>query len=228
MPLVGRALVEVLPLAVAIAIFPVPIIAVVLLLAADGGRAKGVAFVLAWFAGLLVVGGLVLLLAGRLNGSEGGERATWIDIILLGLGLLLLAVAVRQWRGRPATGEEPPTPGWMRAIDDFTAAKAGVTGFALAALNPKNLVLTVAAAVEIAAVGLAASGQIAVLLAFALLASLGVLAPLVLSLTLGDRARGPLAGARDWMGRQNAAIMSVLFLLIGAKLIGDAISGLSG
>ena len=224
----GRALGEVLPLAVAIAIFPVPVIAVVLLLATEGGRLKGVAFVLAWFAGLVAVGGLVLLLAGGADASEGGERAPWVDVLLLGLGLLLLAAAVRQWRDRPAEGEEPPTPGWMRTVDDFTAAKAGATGFALAALNPKNLALTAAAAAEIAGVGLAAGEQIAVLLAFAVLASLGVLAPLVLSLTLGDRARGPLAGARDWMGRQNAAIMSVLFLLIGAKLIGDAISGLSG
>jgi hypothetical protein len=30
------------------------------------------------------------------------------------------------------------------------------------------------------------------------------------------------------MARYNAAIMTVLFLLIGAKLIGDAISGFSG
>jgi hypothetical protein len=30
------------------------------------------------------------------------------------------------------------------------------------------------------------------------------------------------------MARYNAVIMSVLFLLIGAKLIGDAISGFSG
>lgn len=87
--------------------------------------------------------------------------------------------------------------------------------------------LTVAAAAEIAGVGLAARGQLAVLLAFAVLASLGVLTPLVISLTLGDRARGPLAGARDWMGRQSAVVMSVLFLLIGAKLIGDAITALA-
>ena len=36
-----------------------------------------------------------------------------------------------------------------------------------------------------------------------------------------------LDGLRGWMARHNAAIMAVLFLLIGAKLVGDAISGLS-
>ena len=114
----------------------------------------------------------------------------------------------------------------MRTIGDFTTAKAGGAGFALSALNPKNVLLTVAAAAEIAEVGLPAGQQIAVLLGFVLLASAGVLTPLVLSLALGDRSRELLDGLRGWMARHNAVIMAVLFLLIGAKLIGDAVSRL--
>ena len=49
----------------------------------------------------------------------------------------------------------------------------------------------------------------------------------VLSLALGDRSRDLLDGLRGWMARHNAVIMAVLFLLIGAKLIGDAVSGFS-
>ena len=60
----GQALGDVLPLAVAVAIFPVPIIAVVLVLGSDRGTAKGVALVLAWLVGLTAVGGIVLVLAG--------------------------------------------------------------------------------------------------------------------------------------------------------------------
>jgi threonine/homoserine/homoserine lactone efflux protein len=116
----------------------------------------------------------------------------------------------------------------MRTIGDFTIAKAGGAGFALSALNPKNALLTVAAAAEIAEVGLPASQQVAVLLGFVLLASAGVLTPLLLSLALGDRSSEPLNRLRAWMARYNAVIMAVLFLLIGAKLIGDAVSGFSG
>jgi len=144
------------------------------------------------------------------------------------LGLLLVALAVKQWRGRPRAGAEPPVPGWMRTVDDFTVAKAGGAGFALSALNPKNVLLTVAAAAEIAEVGLPAGEQVVVLLGFVLVASAGVLTPLVVSLALGDRSRELLDGLRGWMSRHNAVIMAVLFLLIGAKLIGDAISGFSG
>ena len=224
----GQAIGNVLPLAVAVAVFPVPIIAVVLVLGSDRGTVKGLAFVLAWCVGLAAVGGLVLVFAGVADASEAGEPATWVDVLLLGLGLLLLALAVKQWRGRPSAGEETPVPGWMRTIGDFTTAKAGGAGFALSALNPKNVLLTVAAAAEIAEVGLPAGQQIAVLLGFVLLASAGVLTPLVLSLALGDRSRERLDGLRGWMARHNAVIMAVLFLLIGAKLIGDAVSGFSG
>jgi len=50
----GRVIGEILPLAVAIVIAPVPVIASVLLLLSAGGRAKGLAFVLGWCAGLAV------------------------------------------------------------------------------------------------------------------------------------------------------------------------------
>jgi threonine/homoserine/homoserine lactone efflux protein len=223
----GRALGDILPLAVAIAIFPVPIIAAVLLVGSDRGRVKGLAFVLAWFAGLAAVGAVVLVVSGAADASDGGEPATWVSVLLLGLGVLLVAAAAKQWRGRPRDGGEAPTPGWMRTIDGFTVTKAGGAGFALSGLNPKNVLLVVAAAVEIAEVGLPAEQEAAVLIAFALIASAGVLTPLVLAVALGDRSRALLDGLKAWMARHNGVIMAVLFLVIGAKLIGDAVSGFS-
>jgi threonine/homoserine/homoserine lactone efflux protein len=115
----------------------------------------------------------------------------------------------------------------MRTVDELTISRAGGVGFALSGLNPKNVLLVAAAAAEIAGVGLAASQQAAVLLVFVLIASAGVLTPLVLALALGDRSRGLLDGLRSLMARHNAVIMAVLFLVIGAKLIGDAIAGFS-
>jgi threonine/homoserine/homoserine lactone efflux protein len=222
---VGQALGTVLPLAVAVAIFPVPIVAVVLVLRSEGGTAKALAFVIAWGVGLAAVGGAVLLLAEGADASESGEPATWVSILLLALGLLLLAMAVRQWRARRRGGEDAPVPGWMDTVDQLSVVKSGATGFALSALNPKNVLLTVAAAAEIAAFGLDAGRQIAVLAGFVCLASAGVVAPLVLTLALGDRSRDLLDALRSWMAANNAVIMAVLFLLIGAKLIGDALSG---
>ena len=224
----GQALGSVLPLAVAIAVFPVPVIAIVLVLGSDDGTAKGLAFAVAWLVGLAAVGGAALLVGGAADASHDGETATWVNLLLLGLGLLLVGLAVAEWRSRPGDGEDVVLPAWMRRVDGLTTARAGGAGIALSALNPKNVLLTVAAAAEIAATGLPAGQQAAVLLVFVVVASVGVLAPLVLSLVLGDRSEALLDGLRVWLVRHNAAIVTVLFLLIGAKLIGDAVSGLSG
>jgi threonine/homoserine/homoserine lactone efflux protein len=224
---VGQALGDVLPIAVAVAIFPVPIIAVVLLLGSDRGTAKALAFVLAWLAGLAAVGAVVLALAGVVDARSGGEPATWVNVLLGGLGLFLVALAIKQWRGRPRADEETPMPSWMRSIDGFTTSKAAGVGFALTAVNPKNVLLTAAAAAEIAEVGLPTGQEVAALIVFVALASAGVITPLVVSLAPGHRSRELLDGLRDWMARYNAPIMTVLFLLIGAKLIGDALSGSS-
>jgi threonine/homoserine/homoserine lactone efflux protein len=224
----GRVIGEILPLAVAIVIAPVPVIASVLLLMSAGGRAKGLAFVLGWYAGLAVACAVVLALAGGADAARGGARATWVDVALLALGVLLLALALRQWRSRPRGDEEPPLPGWMGRIDGFSAGKAAAVGFAFTTVNPRNLVFVVAAGVEIAAAGLSTGEQAGVLLVFAALASIGVAAPLVVAVALGERSQAPLAALRVWMARNNAVIMAVLCVVIGAKLVGDGISGLSG
>lgn len=45
-------------------------------------------------------------------------------------------------------------------------------------------------------------------------------------LALGDRAERRLDELKLWLGEHNSAILGVLCLVIGAKLIGDGIGGL--
>lgn len=54
-----------------------------------------------------------------------------------------------------------------------------------------------------------------------------VAVPVVIYFAMGKRSADPLAKLRDWMGQHNAVIMTVLCLIIGVKLIGDAISSLA-
>ena len=60
-----------------------------------------------------------------------------------------------------------------------------------------------------------------------MIATLGVGAPVVLYFAMGDRSEKLLGELRDWMARNNGTIMAVLLVVIGAKLIGDGISGLT-
>jgi hypothetical protein len=62
---------------------------------------------------------------------------------------------------------------------------------------------------------------------FAVIGALGVGIPVIIYFALGARSEKLLAGLKDWMGAHNAVIMSVLCLIIAAKLIGDAVGSLT-
>jgi threonine/homoserine/homoserine lactone efflux protein len=221
----GQAIGQVLSFAVGVALSPIPIIAVVLMLGTPRARSNGPAFILGWVLGLTVVGTIVLLVSSGASASKQGQPADWVNWLKLVLGLLLLLVAVRQWRGRPRGEAEAALPSWMKSIDRFTAVRAGAFGVVMSAFNPKNLLLVVGAAAAIAQTGVSAGRQAVALAVFVLIGSIGTGAPVVLYFVMGDRSKRLLDELKAWMGEHNAAIMTVLCLVIGAKLIGDAISG---
>jgi hypothetical protein len=223
----GQAIGQTLSLAVGVALSPVAIIAVILMLLTPRARTNGPAFIVGWLAGLAVVGAVVLLVAGPTNANDNGEPATWVDILKIVLGAFVLRIALRQWRGRPHEGEEAATPKWMGAIDAFTPVKAVGAGAVLAGANPKNLVLAVAAAAGIAQTGIPGGQQAGAYAVFAVVGTIGVAAPVVIYFALGDRSGPVLDRLKQWLAAHNAVIMAVLCLVIGAKLIGDGIAGLS-
>jgi Sap-like sulfolipid-1-addressing protein len=223
----GEAIGQVLPLAVGVALSPVPIIAVVLMLVTPRARANGPAFVAGWIVGLGIVGAVVLALARPAGATSDGQPATWVDVLKLVLGLLLLLLAFKQWGGRPRGDEEPATPKWMGAIDGFGPGKSLMAGAVLVAGNPKNALLAVAAAASIAATGISGGEQAVAYFVFALIATVGVAAPVIIYFALGEGAGRLLDGLKRWMAHNNPVIMAVLLLVIGAKLVGEAISGFS-
>jgi len=222
----GSAIGETLPVAVAVAVSPVPIIAVILMLFTPKARTNSVAFLFGWLLGLIVVGSIVLI-AGDFASDDSGE-STVSGVVKLGLGLLFLLLAVRNWRSRPRAGEDPELPGWMAAIDDFGAGKSAGMAALLSGLNPKNLALTVAGAATIAAAGLTTGEQIGAFAFFVAIASITVAAPVLVYLIMGERVQGGLNSLKEWLIANNNTGMAVLFVVFGAKLLGDGISILSG
>jgi threonine/homoserine/homoserine lactone efflux protein len=223
----GQAIGDLLPSAVGVAISPLPIVAVVLMLVTERGRVNGPAFVAGWCAGIAVVGAIVLAISSGVDATDSSGPATWVDVVFLLLGLGLILLAAMQWRGRPHGDEEPAIPKWMGALDAITPIKAGAAGVVLSALNPKNLLLIIAGAAAVAQTGISTGSQVGAWVVFVVIASIGVAAPVVIAFALGDRSRTILADLRTWLAHNNAVIMAVLLLIIGVKLIGNAISGFS-
>jgi threonine/homoserine/homoserine lactone efflux protein len=224
---VGDVIGQMLPIAVGIAVSPLPIVAVVLMLATPRGRVDGPAFVIAWIVGLAAIGAVVIAVVGDDAEADSDGTPGWVSGLKLGLGILLLLLAAKQWRGRPRGGAPAELPKWMRALDTFGPVKALGAGVALSLLNPKNLLLLIAGATVIAQGGLSAGQEAGALALLVAIGTIGVAIPVVIFFAMGARSRTLLDEMKDWMARNNAVIMAVLLLIIGVKLIGDAISGFS-
>jgi threonine/homoserine/homoserine lactone efflux protein len=224
---IGQAIGQTLVVAVAVGLSPIPIIGVVVMLSTPRGHTNGPAFLAGWIFGLVALGTIVLLTASGAGADGGGGNPGWVNAVKLGLGLVLIAMAAKQWKGRPGAGEEAGLPGWMDAVDHFSARRSAGLGTALAAINPKNLILVVAGVTTIAQYADSSSGQALALALFVAVGSIGTALPVLLYLTMRERSRLFLESLKDWMARNNAVIMGVICLLLGAKLIGDAISGFS-
>ncbi|WP_410877027.1 GAP family protein [Nocardia sp. A7] len=217
----GSVLGGLLPLAVGVALSPVPIIAAILMILSKnaGGAAKG--FAAGWVGGIVVVTGVMTLLAGVLGGSDS-EPSTAASLVKIVLGAALVVLAVIQWQERSQT----EVPGWMQAIDTLTPVKAVGLGALLSGVNPKNLLLCVSAGVAIGSGGLSAGGEVVAIVVFTVLASTTVLAVVIGYMIAADKLGPTLDRLREWLQLNNHAVMAIVLLIMGTVVVGKGIGGL--
>jgi len=217
----GDAIGATLGYAVGIAVSPIPIAAVILMLFSGRARINSVSFMVAWVAGIALVTTVVVLIPGlEADNAEPSNTTGWIKLVL---GLLLLLVGVRQWRTRPGPDGEVPVPGWMAKIDELKPGASFGLGFLLSALNPKNLLLAIAAGASIGALPLSTGETVGAVAVFTVIAAITVTVPVIAYLIAGQRLDPTLDTAKAWLIGNNAAVMAVLILVFGVSLLGDAI-----
>ena len=174
------------------ALSPIPIIAVILVLGTPRARSDGPAFALGWVLGMVVVSVVVVVVADGAHDPDSTSADT-VNWGTLGLGVLFLVMAMREWRKRPRHGEAATMPKWMQTIDTIPPGKALVLGAALSGLNPKNLALTLAASASIAQAGLSDVDTAIAIAVFVVIASVSVVGSGAV-LRHRARARGEAAG----------------------------------
>ena len=223
----GQGISEVLVYAVGVAITLSAIIAVILMLFSQRARVNGPVFLLGWVLGLALVSGLAYVLADQGNAStstSASDSIAWGKIVF---GVLCLLLAARTWRTRPPTGAPSEMPKWMGGINAMTPGKALGLGLLLAGVNPKNLMLSLAAGAGLATLGLSTSDALGSLLVFIIVGSLTIAAPVIYYLAGGDEAKTRLTDMKDWLTIHNAAVTAVVFLVIGADLIAKGLPPLT-
>jgi len=218
---VASALDDLLPLALAVAVSPVPVIAVLLMLTTEHGERHALGFLVGWFVAVAGLAGGVAL-SGLGSAKSDGPVVAAAQLVL---GVLLLIGAAIAWVRRPRAGAPARTPAWLRVLDGLTLPRAAVLGVAVALINPKDAALTIDAGVHLGKEELALLPAVGALLVFAVVASITVAAPLVVARALGPRAEEPLARAHAQLARHGELAVAVTCLVVGLLLVAQGIAG---
>ncbi|OZD39113.1 hypothetical protein CH252_31735 [Rhodococcus sp. 06-1477-1B] len=207
-----------LPLAVGMAISPLPIVAVVAILLSARGRQAAPAYAAAFFAVTLVAVAVGALTAAGASDSHGGTRGNVVVVVLGALLTVGFAVyAVVSWRGRPRRGEPAVAPKWLAAMDSITLGRAAGLGLLMAATNSKNLPLELKGGALIGAAHLPIAVAASLCVALAVAGSLTLILPTVLGATGIPRITATLDRLKSEMIDHNAVIMTVLFAILAAN-----------
>jgi threonine/homoserine/homoserine lactone efflux protein len=199
----------------AITLEPFPLTAFILVLSAEKGIWKGLAFILGWLACLVIVIAAVLATTEGNPPRPQTAPSTTVLAIKLALGVALILLAERQRRrmGRP---RKPP--GWMARLDNLSPwAAAGLAAF----LQPWALVAAGAATVVQAK--LSTTGDYLTLVLFCLLATASFLYLELYALFAPAAATTRLGQMRTWLDTHQDQVIVLVLLLLGLWLAGKSI-----
>jgi len=158
--------------------------------------------------------------------QDSGGSSPVAAVINMGVGVLLVALALRQWQGRHPRGDRAELPKWMAEVDSMMPSKALMLGLLLSAVVPKNLLLALSAGVIVGEAGLSLGEASVLIVGFTAIATSTVAVPVVAHLVAPARMRGPFERLREWLVENNVTIMVLLLLLIGVVVVGNGIASL--
>jgi len=206
---------DLLLIGLGIALEPFPVTAYILVLSAEKGIWKGLAFILGWLGCLVVVIAAVFAATGNNPPQPQTVPSDTALAVKLAAGVVLILIALRTKRraGRP---RKPAA--WMARLDRLSLLSvAGLAAF----LQPWTLVA--AGAATVAQAKLATAGSYLVLVLFCLLATSGYLYLELYAAFAGDRADARLTRLREWLNTHQDQVIIAVCLLLGLWLAGNSI-----
>ncbi|WP_405977520.1 GAP family protein [Streptomyces sp. NBC_00158] len=219
---------DLLLIGLAVTLFPLPVMAFVLVVSARQGIRKGLVFILAWLACLVTVMAIVLLLT---DGEPPPPRsppsvAALVATLVIGAGLAVYGEHRRRRnrRNRRTTPDPrlPAAPAPSTASASRTENITGGSAAALAVLlQPWGMVG--AAAATVVRADLSHTASFLALTAFCLLATSTLLAMELHIVFSPERARHSLLRLRAWLERHKEPAIVVTCLALGLWLVGRSL-----
>lgn len=218
----GSVVTGLIPLGLVISLSPLTVIPAVLVLQAPRPRPSSVAFLGGWLLGLAALTALSVAASGMLGGLDKSPPrwASWLRVVL---GSALIVFGIFRWLARHGHTE---SPAWMRSFATITPVRSGFIGAALAVMRPDVSLICVAAGLAIGASGLGHNGDWIAAAFFVAVAASTVAIPVLAYAAAGHRLDDALARLKDWMDRNNAALLAAVLVVIGLMVLYNGIHAL--
>lgn len=208
----------VLVMALTLAAQPWSILGGIILVTTRHGIIKEVAYVLGWVAALSTVMALTLTLKPDSDQVQSTtSAAAWASIVI---GLALTFWLLVRFR-RPAPPKKSQSPAWMAKLDSMPWYLAAVLGAFL-----PNYLVVVPAGTALLDAGLTGAALVAWAIAFVLIASIGVAAPLGVLLVRRDKAPQTYAAWHKWIIGNSRMVSYGTGMLIGLMITAQGIANL--
>ena len=199
---------------------PIPLTAMILLLATEGGLMKGLGYVLGWMLTLVGIVALVVLVTGGKPLIPDSNPSTGALAVKLAIGVVLVVIAYRRW-GKWGDSEPKGQPRWMRGVDRVNPLSAAGLGFLL-----QPWVLVTAGVADITTAKLSSATQYIAVFAFCVLCSATLITMEVYAALRPAEVKDKLDALLQWITAHRDPVIGFLSLGLGLYLMAKSIDGL--
>lgn len=210
--------IESIILAFGIAVFPIPIITLVLVLQTKKRFLNGASFILAWISSLTIMSSLVMFLLDPFDSVDSDDVFKLQYIIKGILGLLLIIWSIYKIiKTRKASAE---TPKWISNVSAFDSKQSFLAGFLLGGLNPKNILLLIAIYSSFyVGYDLSIAGKLFNIFIVVIIATSVLLFVFIISIIERNKKEKVLDKLRLWLEKNGTLVLSGILILIGLDLV---------
>ena len=220
-----QAIGHILPIALAVAISSVPIMATIVILLSPRAAQTALPFLIGWVLGMAATVTVFTLFAQAIPSPRSDRRPdTVIATIEITVGVALVVLALLDWR-RARRHPSDSMPKWLGSVDKLGPWSAFGIAFALNA-RPKGLLLAIAAGLAIRAPDLSVGQSATVILIYTIIGASTVAVPVIFALVDPKGMQPRLLEMKDWITRNQGTVTALIVLLIGVFIIGMGLADL--
>lgn len=216
-------LIQLFVIGLVVTVEPIPLTAMILLLAAEGGLLKGLGYLLGWMATLVAVVALTVLVTGGKPLLPQSNPSTAALAVKLAAGAVLVWIGYRRRSRWSSDTESKPKkePRWMSGINHINPLAAAGLAFLL-----QPWVLVIAGVTTITEAKLDTALEYFAVFAFCLLCSASYLVMETYAALRPAKVTASLRALLEWITRHRDQAIVLLSIGLGLYLMAVSIYGL--